>query len=103
MTFENVKLEAAANVYFDGKVSSRTFYTSDGERKTLGFMLPGDYEFGTAAAEKMEVLSGEIEATLPGEDSPKVYGPGEAFEIPANSKYRAVVSFFADYLCSYND
>lgn len=103
MTFEDVKLVAKANVYFDGKVSSRTFYTSEGERKTLGFMLPGDYEFGTGAAEKMEVLSGVIEATLPGEDSPKVYGPGEAFEIPANSKYRAVVSSFADYLCSYID
>lgn len=103
MTFENVKLVAEANVYFDGKVSSRTFYTAEGERKTLGFMLPGDYEFGTAAAEKMEVLSGEIEATLPGETASKVYKAGEAFEIPADSKYRAVVSTFADYLCSYMD
>lgn len=103
MEFTNVKLVAKANVYFDGKVSSRTFYLEDGTRKTLGFMMPGDYEFGTAAAEVMEVLSGEIEATLPGETNAKIYKAGESFSIPADSKYRAVVKEYADYLCSYAD
>lgn len=31
MEFENVKLVKAANVYFDGKVTSRTFYMPDGD------------------------------------------------------------------------
>lgn len=43
--FKNVTAVKKANVYFDGKVTSRTIIFKDGERKTLGIMLPGDYEF----------------------------------------------------------
>ena len=103
MKFEKVTLEAKANVYFDGKVTSRTFYMPSGERKTLGFMLPGEYEFGTGAAERMEVLGGSIDAKLAGETEFTTYTEGEAFEIPANSSYTAVVNTYADYACSYMD
>lgn len=54
-TFENVTVELEGNSYFDGAVTSRTVNFPDGSRKTLGFMLPGEYEFGTAAAELMEI------------------------------------------------
>lgn len=103
MEFENVKLVGKANVYFEGKVTSRTFYMPNGERKTVGFMLSGDYDFGTAAAEKMEILGGSIEVTLDGETTSKLYTEGQAFDVPANSRYRAVVKDYADYLCSYAD
>lgn len=101
MDFENVKLIGKANVYFDGKVNSRTFFLADGTRKTLGFMLAGDYKFGTDAREIMELLAGEMEVTLDGETKPVVYHAGEAFTVPANSSYRAVVKEYADYCCSY--
>ncbi len=45
--FENVKVDKKANVYFDGRVTSRTIRFFDGEIKTLGMMQPGDYEFNT--------------------------------------------------------
>ena len=45
--FENVKVEKNANVYFDGRVTSRNIFFTDGTKKTLGVMLPGSYEFGT--------------------------------------------------------
>ena len=45
--FKNVTVVKKANVYFDGKVTSRTVLFPDGTKKTLGVMLPGDYEFGT--------------------------------------------------------
>ncbi|WP_372748474.1 pyrimidine/purine nucleoside phosphorylase, partial [Litorivivens sp.] len=48
--FENVTIIKAANLYFEGKVSSRTVLFADGSRKTLGLMLPGEYTFGTEAA-----------------------------------------------------
>lgn len=51
----------------------------------------------------MEILSGEMEVTLPGETEPKLYKEGDAFDVPADSKYRAVVKTFADYYCSYAD
>ncbi|HOP51443.1 MAG TPA: pyrimidine/purine nucleoside phosphorylase, partial [Synergistales bacterium] len=44
--FENVTLVSKANVYLDGKVTSRTFFLPSGERKTAGIFLPGEYEFG---------------------------------------------------------
>jgi uncharacterized protein YaiE (UPF0345 family) len=66
MEFNNVKLIKKSNIYFDGKVTSRTVYLQNGERKTLGFMLPGEYEFNTAAQEIMEVLGGEMHIMLKG-------------------------------------
>ena len=59
--FENVTVVKAANIYFDGKVTSRTVLFADGTKKTLGVMLPGDYEFGTAEKEIMEILAGEMD------------------------------------------
>ena len=48
MEFKDVTIVKKANIYFDGKVTSRTVIFSDGSKKTLGIMFPGDYEFGTA-------------------------------------------------------
>ena len=63
--FKNVTAVKKANVYFDGKVTSRTVIFEDGERKTLGIMLPGDYEFGTGDKEVMEILGGSMDVKLP--------------------------------------
>lgn len=99
--FKNVTAIKKANVYFDGKVTSRTIVLEDGERKTLGIMLPGEYEFGTNAKEIMEVLGGALDVKLPGADSFVTYKEGESFEVPANSKFQLVVKEVADYCCSY--
>jgi uncharacterized protein YaiE (UPF0345 family) len=99
--FKNVTAIKKANVYFDGKVTSRTIVFEDGERKTLGIMLPGEYEFGTNAKEIMEVLGGSLDVKLPGADSFVTYKEGEAFEVPANSKFQLIVKEVADYCCSY--
>jgi hypothetical protein len=40
--FENVAIVKKANVYFDGKATSRTVLFADGTRKTLGFIMPGE-------------------------------------------------------------
>jgi uncharacterized protein YaiE (UPF0345 family) len=101
MEFTNVKLLASANIYNGGKVASRTFYTQDGKRKTLGFMQAGEYEFNTAAAEQMDVLQGEMSALLPGEKEFLAYKAGTSFSIPANSSFKVTVKEYADYCCSY--
>ncbi|MDP2037599.1 MAG: pyrimidine/purine nucleoside phosphorylase, partial [Ignavibacteria bacterium] len=36
--FSNVTIVKKANVYFDGKVTSRTVLFGDGTKKTLGIM-----------------------------------------------------------------
>ena len=42
--FKNVTVIKKANVYFDGKVTSRAVMFPDCSKKTLGVMLPGEYE-----------------------------------------------------------
>lgn len=99
--FENVTVVKKANVYFDGKVTSRTILFPDGSRKTLGIMFPGDYEFGTGDREVMEMLNGEMDVLLPGATQWKTFKEGEAFEVPANSKFKLKVKTVVDYCCSY--
>ncbi|ADL53561.1 pyrimidine/purine nucleoside phosphorylase [Clostridium cellulovorans] len=99
--FNNVTVIKKANVYFDGKVTSRTVVFENGERKTLGIMLPGEYEFGTGDKEVMEVLGGSLNVMLPGENTFTLYKEGDAFTVPANSKFKLEVTEVADYCCSY--
>ncbi|WOO36490.1 pyrimidine/purine nucleoside phosphorylase [Anaerocolumna sp. AGMB13020] len=103
MKFENVDVVKEANVYFDGKVNSRTICFKNGERKTLGFMLAGEYEFATGAEELMEVLGGEMDICLPGESSYTTYKTGENFVVPADSKFEIIVRTYSDYCCSYKE
>jgi uncharacterized protein YaiE (UPF0345 family) len=99
--FNNVSIVKKANVYFDGKVTSRTVKFTDGSHKTLGIMLPGDYNFDTEAAELMEVLGGSMDIKLAGESDWTTYAEGSSFEVPANSNFELRITEVADYCCSY--
>jgi uncharacterized protein YaiE (UPF0345 family) len=101
--FENATIVKAANVYFDGKVASRTVFLQDGKKVTLGLMQPGDYEFGTAQKEIMEILAGKLEVLLPGNSEWQAIEGGQSFEVPANSKFSLKVSALTDYCCHYID
>lgn len=98
--FENVNLVKEANIYFGGQVTSRTVEFSDGTTKTLGIMMPGEYTFNTADKEIMEMLSGDLEVKLPGEDWKTLSTP-ETFEVDANSAFDVKVKTITDYCCSY--
>lgn len=100
-SFENVSIEVEGNSYFDGAVTSRTVHFADGSKKTLGFMLPGEYEFGTDAAELMEITSGVLEVKLPNSNEWMKIQGGESFNVPADSKFQVKVSTITDYCCSY--
>ena len=100
--FKNVTIIKKANVYFEGKVTSRTILFPDGSKKTLGIMLPGDYEFGTDTRELMELLAGELAVLLPGDDEWKTLQGGDSFEVPARSKFKLKVKSITDYCCSYD-
>ncbi len=101
MKFNNVTVVKEANVYFDGKVTSRTVLFEDGTKKTLGFMLAGQYEFNTDAAETMEILGGDMDICLDGETKFVSYKTGESFQVPAKSKFKIIVKKYSDYCCSY--
>jgi len=100
-TFENVAVVKKANVYFEGRVTSRTIRFADGSRKSLGVMLPGEYEFGTAEKEIMEILSGELDVMLPGASKWQPIKGGESFDVPTSSKFKVRVKTLTDYCCSF--
>jgi purine/pyrimidine-nucleoside phosphorylase len=101
--FSGVTVVKKANIYFDGKVTSRTVIFPDGSKKTLGIMLAGDYQFGTDKKEIMEILAGDLEVLLPGEKKWRHIRSGETFEVPAKSKFDLKVKMITDYCCSYVD
>ena len=99
--FENIFIAKNANIYFDGKVTSRSLTLSDGSTKTLGIMMPGEDEFGTEAAEVMDITQGKLEVLLPDSDSWQTIQSGELFNVPANSSFKLKVHELTDYCCSY--
>jgi uncharacterized protein YaiE (UPF0345 family) len=101
--FKDVSVVKKANIYFDGKVTSRTVIFPSGEKKTLGIMLPGEFEFGTDQAELMEIQVGEVAVLLPSASEWKTVRGGEAFSVPANAKFGIKVKQITDYCCSYLD
>jgi uncharacterized protein YaiE (UPF0345 family) len=90
-----------ANIYFDGKVTSRSVVFPDDTKKTLGIMLPGEYQFNTDDKEIMEILSGDLEVLLPEEEGWQTIKGGESFEVPAQSKFSLKIKTLTDYCCSF--
>ncbi|MGM0876613.1 MAG: pyrimidine/purine nucleoside phosphorylase [Bacillota bacterium] len=98
--FNNITIEKKANVYFDGKVTSRTILFENGTRKTLGIMQPGEYEFATNVKEEMEIVAGHLEYKLNDEDWKMIDGSG-VFYVPANETFQVKAHSVVDYCCSY--
>ncbi len=101
--FNNVTIVKKANVYSDGKVTSRTIKFGDNSIKTLGIMLPGEYEFNTDAKEVMEIMAGDLDILLKGEEQWQTISSGQSFEVPANSSFKLKIRTVTDYCCSYLD
>ena len=99
--FQNVTVTKKANVYFEGKVTSRTITFADGTKKTLGIMLPGDYRFNTDDKELMEIISGTLQVQLPGSKDWQTFQDGTSFEVPAKSAFSLKVATLTDYCCSF--
>lgn len=103
-SFSQVTVDTKANVYFDGKVVSHSVHFADGTKKTLGLIYPGQYHFGTAAAERMEIIAGSCEVVIDGTDTQQGYAAGTAFDVAANSGFTITVSEgICEYICSFLD
>lgn len=88
------------NSYFDEKVQSLGF-----EGKTqpvsVGVMEAGEYRFGTEAAERMQVISGELIVLLPDSDNWQSFTAGQSFDVPGNSAFDLKVPETTAYACFY--
>lgn len=88
------------NEYFDGKVKSIGFETSEG-KATIGVMAAGEYEFGTSTVEYMTVTSGKLTVMLPDSEDWKDFGPNETFKMESGVKFLAKAEEPTSYLCLY--
>ncbi|MDZ5602334.1 pyrimidine/purine nucleoside phosphorylase [Pseudomonas sp. RP23018S] len=90
------------NEYFDGTVKSIAFQGAESPA-TVGVMAPGDYEFGTAKREVMQVVAGALTVKLPGSETWQTFAAGSTFHVPADSKFQLKVEVETAYLCEYHD
>jgi hypothetical protein len=99
--FKSVDMAVTGNVYEGGKVTSRSFWTPEGERKTVGIMLPGNYSFSTSTQEKMEITNGVVEYRLDPKDVWTKCPKGEHFMVPSNHTFEIRCTEISEYVCSY--
>src|SRR3569832_521746 len=97
MEIKNVSVKNKANVYQEGRVTSRSIISEKGERKTLGVMLPGTYRFHSDAPEVIDVTQGRCRVKLPDEQDWQEYVYGESIRIPAKTQFEIEVSELLDY------
>ncbi len=88
------------NSYFEAQVQSVGF-ERNGRRATVGVVDTGEFHFGTDAAERMTVISGELLAKLPGEAAHRPFPAGTVFEVPARSGFDVKALAPAAYLCEF--
>lgn len=99
--YQAVNIVKKANIYFDGKVTSRTIKLANGEMLTLGIILPGEYEFNTGKKEIMTMQAGSADVLLAGEKEWVSYQEGQQFEVPANSSFKIKTDGVVDYICEF--
>ena len=99
--YENVHVDKLANIYFNGNVISRNIFLKDGSKKTLGVMLPGEYEFTTQVRELMEITSGKLNLKIQNDIEWTMIKDGMDFNIPKNSSFKVEVLEIVNYTCSY--
>ena len=100
--FNGVTAVTKANVYFDGRVVSHTILFPDGSKKTLGLIYPGEYHFGTDAAERMEIVAGSCSVKIDGAHAQNAYGAGRSFDVPSKSGFSIEVKDgVCEYICSF--
>lgn len=90
------------NSYFDGKVKSISFKTSQ-HPATVGVMSVGEYVFGTKQPETMTVISGALTVLLPDSTQWQVFSAGDSFDVAANKEFKLKVAVETAYLCIYKD
>jgi uncharacterized protein YaiE (UPF0345 family) len=99
--FDNVSVLKQGNVYFDGLCVSHTLILANGEKKTVGVILPSKLVFNTAAAEIMEIVAGVCHVTLANETQATTYTAGSRFDVAANSSFTIETTETLHYVCHF--
>lgn len=103
-TYDHVSVVKHANISYDGRCSSHTVLFGDGRKKMLGVILPCDemvteYKFETHTSERIEILSGECEVKINGEEEFTYHRAGQAFMVAGNSSFVLRTEQIVQYIC----
>ena len=98
---QGASVATKANVFFDGKCVSHTVTLANGEKKSVGVVLPSHLTFNTAAPEIMECVAGACEYKLAGSDAWQHSGAGDTFSVGANSSFEIKVAESYHYICHF--
>jgi uncharacterized protein YaiE (UPF0345 family) len=97
--FDQVAVDAKANIYFDGKVVSHSIYGRNGKKFTLGLIYPGTYRFSTGAPERMVITAGACRV-VQASGAMTSHEAGEEFRIPGDSAFTiAAEGGICEYVC----
>lgn len=99
--FKNVSVDAKANIYFDGKVVSHTFWMENGDKKTAGIVFPGSFHFSTSDPERMDIISGTCQVKLADSDRWQTIPAGEGFDVPGKSSFDISCDAVCEYICTF--
>ncbi|WP_230658736.1 pyrimidine/purine nucleoside phosphorylase [Psychrobacter sp. I-STPA10] len=103
-TYDHVSVVKNANISYDGRCSSHTVLFGDGSKKMLGVILPCDeliteYQFETHTSERIEILTGECEVKIAGEDTFTYHRAGQAFMVAGHSHFVLRTEQIVQYIC----
>ncbi len=88
------------NTYFDDAVQSVGF-ERHGRSMSVGVIDAGEFHFGTAAPERMTVVTGELEIKRDGDAGWMTVLAGTAFEVAGESGFDVRATAPSAYLCEY--
>ena len=98
---QGASVASKANVFFDGKCVSHAIVTPNGEKKSVGVVLPSHLTFNTAAPEIMECVAGACEYKLAGFETWQHSNAGDTFSVGANSSFEIKVAESYHYICHF--
>jgi uncharacterized protein YaiE (UPF0345 family) len=98
---DNVSVITKSNIYFDGKCVSHTLLLAGGAKATVGVIFPSLLNFGTGAAETMDIVSGTCRVRLAGDSEWTTYAAGQQFKVGPNSSFDIETTEIVDYVCTF--
>lgn len=87
------------HTYFENRVQSVGF-ERHGRKQTVGVVDVGEFHFNTDGAERMTVVSGQLQARLTGGDW-LTFPAGTSFEVPGKSGFDVRTQEPTAYWCEF--
>ena len=102
--YNNVTINVEASISYDGRCTSHTILFEDGRHKTIGIILPCDdtvdsYKFSTNTSEQIEIISGDCDVMVEGEEDFAYYGSGNSFFVQGDSSFQIKTHTIVQYIC----